>query len=155
MVQCCLKTRIEAVLKYAYGLYQFQLNVRNCCLSRCASTYQNHQVTSALVQLGQQPRRRRRYRCPHRSCLLNFFAYHTWAPERLIRVSFYTSAGPFFGRSGGNHFDSPEPAGPAENAACYLGQTRTVALVESVLHDAEPVQGRNVVVPKSQAARYD
>lgn len=83
------------------------------------------------------------------------FAANYLDPERLIRISSYASGEPFFGRSGGNRFDAPGTiTGHAEYGACYLGQNLTVALAESVLHDAEPVDGRYVVAPESLAARH-
>ena len=76
-------------------------------------------------------------------------------PGRLVRISSYTNGEPFFGRSGGNRFDAPGAiAGHAEYGACYLGHNLTVALAESVLHDAEPVDGRYAVAPETLAARH-
>lgn len=77
------------------------------------------------------------------------------APAALYRVSSYANGEPFFGRSGGNRFDAPGVlASHAEYGACYLGQSLMVALAESVLHDAEPVDGRYIVAPETLARRH-
>ena len=76
-------------------------------------------------------------------------------PSRLVRISSYSGGEPFFGVSGVNRFDAPGAlAGNAEFGACYLGQSLKVAIAESVLHDAEPVDGRYLVAPDSLLSRY-
>jgi len=63
--------------------------------------------------------------------------------NRLVRVSRYTSGEPFFGKSGNNRFDAPGCAVAApEYGACYMGTSLAVALSESLLHDAVPVNGK-------------
>lgn len=76
-------------------------------------------------------------------------------PARLFRISSYASGEPYFGRSGANRFDAPGArAGAPEFGACYLGQTLAVAIAESLLHDAEPIEGRYVVAEDSLLSRY-
>ncbi|MES2264619.1 MAG: RES family NAD+ phosphorylase [Pseudomonadota bacterium] len=65
------------------------------------------------------------------------------APEKLVRVSGYTSGEPFFGQSGANRFDAPGcAAGTPEFSSCYLGFSLSVAIAESILHDEIPVNGK-------------
>ena len=64
------------------------------------------------------------------------------SPERLVRVSSYTTGEPFFGMSGNNRFDAPGAAvGLPEYGACYFGIDLEVAIAESILHDEMPVEG--------------
>jgi len=64
------------------------------------------------------------------------------APDRLTRISAYTTGEPYFGKSGYNRFDAPGArAGTPEYGVCYLGTHLEVALAESILHDEEPVNG--------------
>lgn len=76
-------------------------------------------------------------------------------PSRLVRISSYRGGEPFFGVSGFNRFDAPGAlSGNAEYGACYLGQSLAVAIAESVLHDAEPVDGRYLVAPEILLSRH-
>lgn len=62
-------------------------------------------------------------------------------PE-LVRISSHQTGEPYFGASGGNRFDAPGwRNGNPEYGCCYLGLTFEVALAESLLHDAVPVEG--------------
>jgi hypothetical protein len=63
------------------------------------------------------------------------------SPSKLIRVSWYDTGEPHFGRTGTKRFD--DKSRPAKNrvGTCYLGMSLLVAFAESVLHDREPTGG--------------
>jgi|GEM_PF-5706026 len=71
-------------------------------------------------------------------------------PSRLYRVSRHLTGEPYFGRSGGNRFDSTS----REYGTCYLGCSLTTALAESVLHDLVPRGGYYAVSAEDLAACY-
>lgn len=63
---------------------------------------------------------------------------------KLFRISTHNTGEPFFNDSGNNRFDAPGcsmvPRAP-EFRTCYFGMTLSVAIAETVLHDAVPVNG--------------
>ncbi|MBJ7313719.1 RES family NAD+ phosphorylase [Rugamonas sp. CCM 8940] len=64
------------------------------------------------------------------------------SPDKLYRISAYTSGEPHFGHSGSNRFDAPGClVGSPEFDTCYLGYTLAVAIAESILHDRDPLNG--------------
>lgn len=66
------------------------------------------------------------------------------SPRKLYRVSRYDSGEPHFGKSGSCRFDDANPDPNLDNryGTCYLGFNLMVAFAESVLHNAEPSNGR-------------
>ena len=71
-------------------------------------------------------------------------------PSRLYRISRHLTGEPYFGRSGGNRFDS----NTREYGTCYLGCSLTTALAESVLHDLTPLGGYYAVSAEDLIACY-
>lgn len=63
-------------------------------------------------------------------------------PSALVRISRHATGEPYFGYSGGGRFDDPLPHGDHPFGTCYLGADLTVALAETLLHDAWPRRGR-------------
>ena len=63
-------------------------------------------------------------------------------PSGLYRVSTHYRGEPYFGRSRGNRFDDPTASKADRFGTCYLGFNLTVAMAESLLHNAEPENGR-------------
>jgi hypothetical protein len=78
-------------------------------------------------------------------------AYKFISPSRLIRISSHKTGEPFFGRSGANRFDAPDPA---LFGACYCGKSLDVAIAESVLHDEVPVNGQFKIAATTLESRY-
>lgn len=62
-------------------------------------------------------------------------------PSILYRVSTHDTGEPYFGRSRGNRFDDPTAKKASRFGTCYLGFNLTVAIAESLLHDATPKKG--------------
>ena len=75
-------------------------------------------------------------------------------PSLLYRVSTHDTGEPYFGRSRGNRFDDPTAKKANRFGTCYLGLNLTVAIAESLLHDAEPENGRFKVPVSEVDARY-
>lgn len=75
-------------------------------------------------------------------------------PSVLYRVSTHDTGEPYFGRSRGNRFDDPEAKKVNRFGTCYLGLNLTVAIAESLLHNAEPENGRFEVPMSAIDARY-
>lgn len=73
-------------------------------------------------------------------------------PDKLLRISRFTSGEPYFGMSGTNRFDAP--GGSRTFGTCYLGRTLPVALAETVLHDEIPTQGRFDIAATELTGRY-
>ena len=71
------------------------------------------------------------------------------SPSVLCRISTHDTGEPYFGRSRGNRFDDPQAKRANRFGTCYLGLNLTVAIAESLLHNAEPENGR-FVVPVSE-----
>lgn len=76
-------------------------------------------------------------------------------PARLFRVSPFNTGEPYFGSSGANRFDAPGAPGHPEYLACYLGQTLTVALAETLLHDEVPLAGKFQIATAELRRRYE
>lgn len=74
------------------------------------------------------------------------------SPDKLLRISRYTTGEPYFGMSGTNRFDAPTDS--RSFGTCYLGRTLTVALAETVLHDEIPTQGRFDIAASELDRRY-
>lgn len=75
-------------------------------------------------------------------------------PSVLYRVSTHNTGEPYFGRSRGNRFDDPSAKKASRFGTCYLGFDLTVAIAESLLHDATPKNGRFEVPVSEIDARY-
>lgn len=75
-------------------------------------------------------------------------------PAILYRVSSHDTGEPYFGRSRGNRFDDPVARKADRFGTCYLGGNLTVAIAESLLHNAEPENGRFEVPVSEVEARY-
>lgn len=75
-------------------------------------------------------------------------------PSVLYRVSSHDTGEPYFGRSRGNRFDDPVARKAHRFGTCYLGFNLTVAIAESLLHDAEPENGRFEVPVAEVESRY-
>lgn len=75
-------------------------------------------------------------------------------PDKLIRISRHNTGEPYFGKSGGNRFDDPEPEQAKRYGTCYFGLSLSVAVAETLLHNEEPVRGHFVVHPDEIALRY-
>jgi hypothetical protein len=75
-------------------------------------------------------------------------------PSILYRVSSHDSGEPHFGRSRGNRFDDPVAKKADRFGTCYLGLNLTVAIAESLLHNAEPENGRFEVAVSEIDAHY-
>lgn len=75
-------------------------------------------------------------------------------PSQLYRVSTYDTGEPYFGRSRGNRFDDPTAKKADRFGTGYLGFNLTVAIAETLLHDAEPENGRFEVPVSEIEARY-
>jgi hypothetical protein len=59
-------------------------------------------------------------------------------PSAWCRISQFTSGEPYFGRSGGNRFDDPNPNPALRFGTLYLGAMLEVAVAETLLHNAMP-----------------
>lgn len=70
-------------------------------------------------------------------------------PKVLCRVSRRQTGEPYFGKSGACRFDDNNPDINARFGTSYLGFDYAVAFAESVLHNAEPVNGQ-FIVPSSE-----
>jgi hypothetical protein len=70
-------------------------------------------------------------------------------PKVLCRVSRRQTGEPYFGKTGSCRFDDNHPDPNARFGTCYLGFDYAVAFAESVLHNAEPVNGR-FIIPSSE-----
>ncbi|SAL83420.1 RES domain protein [Caballeronia choica] len=59
--------------------------------------------------------------------------------QSLVRVSWFDSGEPHFGKTGGNRFDDPRRSLPEEAryGTCYAGQSLECAFAETVLHNEE------------------
>lgn len=66
-------------------------------------------------------------------------------PQALCRVSRRKTDEPYFGKSGACRFDDNNPDIKARFRTAYLGFDYAVAFAESVLHNAEPVNGRFLI----------
>lgn len=79
---------------------------------------------------------------------------HRLNPAVMYRVSSHATGEPYFGRSRGNRFDDPTAKKADRFGTCYLGFSLTVAIAESLLHNAEPENGRFEVPASEIDARY-
>ena len=68
-------------------------------------------------------------------------------PADLIRLSSHDTGEPYFGKTGWNRFDDPNPNAGARYGTCYLGESLTVAIAETLLHDRTPKLGYFFVEP--------
>ncbi len=76
-------------------------------------------------------------------------------PAQLVRVSGFAAGEPYFGASGTNRFDAPGCIdGKPEYRSCYLGFALDVAIAESLLHDAVPVNGQFPIATSTLRQRY-
>lgn len=66
-------------------------------------------------------------------------------PAGLLRVSSHDTGEPYFGKTGRNRFDDPNPDPAVRYGTCYFGASLAVALAETLLHDRTPVRGFFVV----------
>lgn len=78
----------------------------------------------------------------------------TVEPNRLIRVSTHHTGEPYFGQSGANRFDDPNPIHVARYGTCYFGYNLKTAIAETLLHDISPVNGHFLINPDRIAARF-
>lgn len=75
-------------------------------------------------------------------------------PARLLRVSSRDTGEPYFGKTGRNRFDDPNPDPAARYGTCYFGTSLAVAVAETLLHDRTPVQGFFVIEPAVISSRF-
>jgi len=76
-------------------------------------------------------------------------------PSELVRVSRFVTGEPHFGASGANRFDAPGcVGGTPEYRTCYFGSGLDVAIAESLLHDAIPIDGRFLIASSTLRQRY-
>lgn len=75
-------------------------------------------------------------------------------PSLMYWVSSHATGEPYFGRSRGNRFDDPTAKKADRFGTCYLGFSLTVAIAESLLHNAEPENGRFQVPASDIDARH-
>jgi hypothetical protein len=76
-------------------------------------------------------------------------------PAKLIRISTYKTGEPFFGSGGTNRFDAPGCLHKsAEFSACYLAYDLCVAIAESILHEAMPIDGEFPVASATLQSNY-
>lgn len=87
---------------------------------------------------------------PPPSLQTDAFPATAFSPAGLYRVSGHHTGEPYFGTSGANRFDAPA----GQYGACYLGETMSVALAESVLHDEEPDKGVFKIPPSMLVNKY-
>ncbi len=59
-------------------------------------------------------------------------------PAGLIRVSNHNTGEPYFGKSGWNRFDDPHLVLSARYGTSYFGESLSVAVAETLLHDRTP-----------------
>jgi hypothetical protein len=76
------------------------------------------------------------------------------SPKSLIRVSRHNTGEPYFGTTGANRFDDPNPNKAARYGTCYFGCGLETAIAETLLHDASPVKGFFLISPNEIAARF-
>lgn len=74
-------------------------------------------------------------------------------PSKLIRISWYATGEPYFGKSGANRFDAPPRSRPRYGTS-YFGFSLAVAIAETILHDAVPVHGEFEVSKDDLIARH-
>jgi hypothetical protein len=75
-------------------------------------------------------------------------------PFTLLRVTRFEDGEPHFGRTGGNRFDDFRRPGRSRFGTCYAGLSLRVAFAETILHDAEPADGKFEMARATVASRY-
>jgi hypothetical protein len=75
-------------------------------------------------------------------------------PAGLIRVSNHNTGEPYFGKSGWNRFDDPHLVLSARYGTSYFGESLSVAVAETLLHDRTPSAGYFYIEPTRIAQAY-
>lgn len=78
----------------------------------------------------------------------------TAKPEKLVRVSRYSSGEPYFENKDANRFDDPRHPVNARFGTCYLGHDIAIAIAETVLHDEVADANRFSVALDELTSRY-